>query len=49
MKTTIKLYGNFPRRTSSKTQLINLCSPQSGIERGTKHEHTWASDVDRTI
>lgn len=27
----------------------SLCSPQSGIERGTKHEHTWVSDVDREI
>lgn len=23
--------------------------PQSGIERGTKHEHTWVSDFDREI
>lgn len=23
--------------------------PQSGIERGTKHEHTWVFDVDREI
>lgn len=52
---TIYMYisRNLTSRTSSETHTVDYNSlfplRLSGIERGTNHEHTWVSDVDRKM